>query len=144
MDLMIVLSTPGQATKLSGETMIDQKAATEYVINELGRGRDRKDVIFAVCQQWNCSWSEAENFVALIEGVNRSAIASRQLPLLLILGVGTMIAGAALLGYALFRIANNASIASSRSILAALITGFGMLAGGAWGTWKAIAPLLGK
>lgn len=119
---------------------MDQKAVTDFIVDELGRGADRTDVIMALCRQLNISWPDAEKAVVMVENVNRKSIAARQSPFLILIGGATVVVGFALLGYGLYRVALGAYL--SRATIGALLTGIAMIAGGGWGTWKAIAPLL--
>ena len=117
----------------------DEKAVTRYVIDELGGGRSRNDVILALCQQLGIDWREAERLVVTVESVNRRSIALQQSPFLVIIGVVTLIAGLVIFAYSLYSILVLVRI--SRGTLAGVATGFAMVVGGAWGSWKAISPL---
>ena len=122
--------------------VLDQQVITDYVVEELGKGRDRRDVIFALCQKLNWSWPQAENFVVTAEYTSKEKIATKQLPILLIVGVGILIGGMALFAYGLFRLVNGAWL--SEYTYVALITGLGVICGGAFGTWKALMTSVGR
>jgi len=66
---------------------MDQNAATQYVIRELGRHTQRNDIIMRLCEQLKCSWPDAEKFIRHVEQNNRKAIVARQSPLLILIGL---------------------------------------------------------
>ncbi len=67
--------------------------ATEYVVAELGKQRNRNDIIMRLCQETNSSWQQAEDFVKQIESQHHRRIAARQSPYLLIIGVVILLFG---------------------------------------------------
>jgi hypothetical protein len=119
---------------------VDPKAVNDYIVEELGRGANRNDVIMALCQQLGLSWPEAEKAVVMAENVNRKAIAARQSPFLLLIGIATVIVGCIVLAYGVYRLSLGAFL--SRTTIGAILTGIAMIIGGGWGSWKAIAPML--
>ncbi len=112
---------------------------TEWVVQELARGANRNDIVMQLCQARGWSWQEADQFVAVTEESQHHRIAARQSPLLVVLGLGTVIVGIVLLAYALYEMV--VAHYFSRSTIAALITGLGMVPGGLWGTWRAITAV---
>ncbi len=117
----------------------DLKAETEWVVQELGGGADRNDVIMRLCEARGWSWQRAEQFVTVTEESKRRNIAVQQSPLLIILGIGITIAGVAGLAYGLYEILIVHYV--SRGIIAAVIVGFGMTVGGPLGTWRAVMAI---
>ncbi len=127
---------------MSTQPALDQQAITDYVVEELGKGRDRRDIIFALCQKLNWPWPQAENFVVTIEHVDSEQIARKQLPVLLIVGISILIVGIALLVYGSYYFLHGAWL--NERVYAAVITGIGMICGGIWGIWKAFMTSVGR
>ncbi len=117
----------------------DHTRETEWVVEQLGRGVNRNDVIMQLCQSCGWSWQQAEMFVAVTEEKKRRSIAAWQSPLLILLGIGITITGLVLLAYGSYEMV----IAHyfSRGTIVAVITGLGMVPGGLWGTWRAIVAV---
>ena len=124
------------------QPVLDQQLLTDYVVEELGKGRDRRDVIFEMCQKLGWAWPQAENFVITVEHTSSEKIAQRQLPILLIVGVGILIGGMALFAYGGYSLLRGAWL--SERVYVAVITGIGMIFGGAFGTWKALMTSVGR
>lgn len=127
---------------MSEPQVIDQQVITEFVVEELGKGRDRRDVIFEMCEKLGWSWPQAENFVVTVEHTAKNKIAQKQLPILLILGVGILIGGIGLFGYGMLRLLNGSVLSTYTYV--ALATGLGMICGGIFGTWKALMTSAGR
>jgi hypothetical protein len=64
-----------------------------FVIKEIAGSRHRNDVIMALCEKTGSSWDQTRRFVQKVESENRQAIAARQSPLLILIGVGIILAG---------------------------------------------------
>lgn len=120
------------------------------IINELGRHRDRQEIVRKICDASSLTWGEAEKLITEVESQNKRKIAARQGPFLISVSIGTLLLGIGLLAYnmelfiAIFNKDLLEQILSLRSgyyRLAALITGLGMTAGGLYGSWTAIASL---
>ncbi len=119
---------------------MNDKAVTEFIVDQLGAGKDRNDVIMELCRQLGVTWQEAEKAVVMVENVSRRSIAARQSPFLVLIGIVTLFAGLILLGYGVYRLAFGAYL--SRATYVAILTGGAMVLGGGWGTLKAVLPLL--
>jgi hypothetical protein len=124
---------------------MDQNAATQYVIRELGRHTQRNDIILYLCEQLKCSWSDAEKFIRDVEQKNRKTIAARQSPLLIVIGVFTVIGGLVLAGYGLYELSHGVLVigllsAPTPTPLIVLV-GLGMMAGGGYGVLREIVTL---
>jgi hypothetical protein len=127
-----------------------EQAAIDFVIREFGRHRSRDEIIRTMSEQHGYAWKEAEQFVSMVETDHRRAIAARQSPFLIFLGVITIIGGcilAARAGYVLygfyFRL-NAASILSARSLVlmcGQLVTGIAMMLGATIGLGQTIKSL---
>ena len=123
---------------------------TTLIIKELGRHRDRKDIIQKICERDGLNWQEAEQLITLVEAQNRRAIATRQTPLLLFLSIGTLLLGLGLLvinmdilsGFFQKDLLGQVlSLQSSYYRVLGFITGLGMTAGGLVGLWKAFEAI---
>lgn len=123
---------------------------TVFIIKELGKHHDRKEIIRKVCEQTHLNWNEAEQLITRIEAQHKRTIAARQTPLLLFLSIGTLLIGLGLLAFnlqilvAFFQsdvLGQVLSLQSSYYRLIGLVTGLGMTVGGLVGLWKAFGDL---
>ena len=123
---------------------------TTFIIKELGRHRDRKDIIQKICERDELNWQEAEQLITSVETQHRRAIATRQTPLLLFLSIGTLLLGIGLLAINMdilsgfFQkdlLGQVLSLQSSYYRVLGFITGLGMTAGGMIGLWKAFEAI---
>jgi hypothetical protein len=123
---------------------------TTFIVKELGRQHDRKEIIRKVCEQSGLNWKEAEQLTVLVEAQHRRTIAVRQTPLLLFFSIGTLLLGIALLVYnmqilvAFFDrdiLGKLISVQSSYYRLIGLATGLGMTGGGMFGLWRSLASI---
>ena len=124
---------------------MDQNTATQYVIRELGRHTQRNDIIMRLCEQLKCSWPEAEKFVRHVEQNNRKAIAARQSPLLILIGIGTVLVGLATAAYGLYELTHGVLVigiltAPTPTPLIVLV-GLAMMGGGGYGVLREIGSL---
>ena len=126
------------------------KELTTFIIKELGKHRNRKEIIQKVCERGGLNWKEAERLFVLVEARNRSTVTARQSPLLLFLSVGTLLLGIGLLAYnmdivlAFFQkevLGQILSLQSGHYQLTGLVTGLAMTAGGMVGLWKALGSI---
>jgi hypothetical protein len=123
---------------------------TPFIIRELTKHHDRKDIIQKVCERGGLDWKEAERLITLVEAHNKRTIATRQTPLLLFFSIGTLLLGIGLLAFnlqillAFFQndvLGQILSLQSSYYRILGLITGLGMTAGGLAGLWKAFGAI---
>ena len=123
---------------------------TAFIINELSKHRDRKDIIGRVCERGGLNWKDAERLITLVESNHKRTIATRQAPLLLFFSIGTLLLGIGLLAFnmqillAFFQkdvLGQILSLQSSYYRVLGLITGLGMTVGGLVGLWKAFAGI---
>lgn len=123
---------------------------TAFIIKELGKHHDRKEIIRKVCEQSSLNWKDAEQLTLLVEAQNKQTIAVQQTPLLLFLSIGTLILGIGLLAYnmeillSFFHrdvLGQILSVQSSYYRLIGLITGLGMTGGGIFGLWKSLVSI---
>lgn len=76
---------------------MNDEELTRYVIDRLGEGVGRSDVIHEVCERSAKSWPQAESFVDQVSATDREHIAGRTFPLLALVSIVTVIGGAALI-----------------------------------------------
>ncbi len=112
---------------------MDQQEATEYVIHELGKHRSRDDIVREICEQTNWPWKQVRHFVQRIEVQHEDQITGRQMPLLIVLGVGTVVAGFLLTGATVYVTVSGESVNPYGAFI-----GLGMMVGGAAGIWRAV------
>ena len=123
---------------------------TTFIVKELGKHHDRKEIVRKVCEQSQLNWKEAEQLIALVESQHKRTIATRQTPLLLFLSIGTLLIGIGLLAFnmqillAFFHrdlLGQALSLQSSYYRMIGLVTGLGMTVGGLVGLWRAFGAL---
>lgn len=123
---------------------------TTFIIRELGKHHDRKEIVRKVCEQSQMNWKEAEQLMALVEAQHKRTIAVRQTPLLLFLSIGTLLIGIGLLAFnmqillAFFQkdlLTQILSVQSGYYRMTGLITGVAMTVGGIVGLWRAFGAI---
>ncbi|HEX6270933.1 MAG TPA: hypothetical protein VFZ43_11900 [Anaerolineales bacterium] len=124
---------------------------TNLIIKKLGKHHDRNEIIRTVCERSTMSWTDAEQFIEQVAAEHKSIIAARQRPLLVLVGVGTLILGFALMfSNSQFIIAffqqglleQLLSLQDGYYRAIGFITGVGMVAGSLIGLGKSFLPLL--
>ena len=123
---------------------------TALIIKELGKHRDRNQIIQRVCERSELNWQEAERLIVLVEARHRRTIVVRQTPSMLFLSIGTLLLGIGLLAFnmqilaAFFQtdlLSQVLSVQGNYYRILGLITGLGMTVGGAVGLWKAFGAI---
>jgi hypothetical protein len=123
---------------------------TPFIIKELARHHNRKDIIQKVCERGRLDWKEADQLISLVEAQHKRTIATRQTPLLLFFSIGTLLLGIGLLAFnmqilsAFFQrdlLDQVLSLQSSYYRILGLITGLGMTVGGLVGLWRAFGAI---
>ena len=123
---------------------------TAFIIKELSRHRNRKDIVQRICEREGLNWKDAERLITLVEANHSRTIATRQTPLLLFLSIGTLLLGIGLLAFnmqillALFQndvMGQLLSLQSNYYRMIGLLTGLGMTVGGLVGLWKAFGAI---
>lgn len=120
----------------------------DFVVAQLGEGVRANDVIYALCERSGLSWSEAEALVRRLADERGGEVVGRRRPFLLALGVFFALAGA---GVAYLSASYLAGLTGDPMAyvtrapyvvrgLILLVTGLGMMAGGAGGIWRAVRP----
>jgi hypothetical protein len=121
---------------------------TAFIIKQLSKPVDRKEIIRRVCEKGGLHWKQAEQLVILIEARYHRAAATRQTPLLLFLSIGALLLGIGLLAYnldllfAFFQqqiLGETVNLHDSHFI--ELFSGFGMTVTGMIGLWKALGAI---
>ena len=74
---------------------MDPAKLAEDVVRDLARHRSRNDIILSVCQSAGMNWADAERFIRQVEVNQGQTIASRQMPLLVVLAVLGILGGLA-------------------------------------------------
>jgi len=82
---------------------MDKQKVTQHVIRRLTRGVSRDTIIREVCDQTGMNWKQATAFIEEVESGESQAIARRNLPLMMGIGIVTMIAGFLLTGISLIQ-----------------------------------------
>jgi hypothetical protein len=122
----------------------------QFVISQLGRHHSRNDIIQRLCEQEGWPWKQAERFVRKVEIQHHHKIAARQSPIIIFLGVGSLIAGAVIVvftGVSLVEWVNHPSVTNPEQVenspyyVAAFVTGLGMVIGGIAGIWRAVSSI---
>ncbi len=80
---------------------MDKDAITQHVIRRLTRGVSRDTIIREVCDQTGMDWKQATAFIEEVEAGESQMIARRNLPLMMGVGIVTMIGGFLLTGYSI-------------------------------------------
>ncbi len=123
--------------------------ATQYVIEQLGKHASRDDIIFTLTQMTGESWPQAKAFVEAVEQQNHKGIAIRRAPVLLIIGIPTLILGlvSSYLYFGeiaqLFKTADptTSMVVLVLRILPYLVIRLALVVGGGWGVWAALAEI---
>ena len=123
---------------------------TAFIIQELAKHRDRKDLVRKVCERAELPWKDAERLITLVEAQHRRSIRIPRTPWLLFLSIGTLLLGIGLLAFnlqiilAFFQkdvIDQVLSLQSNSYRVMGLLTGTGMTMVGLIGLWKAFGVM---
>ncbi len=126
---------------------MDQQAATDFVIRELGKHHPKNDIIQKLCETYAMNWGEAEKFMRRVEVENKSAIALKQSPLITLIGVGSIILGLGLTlwigvetiqGYVIFFLSFPVPYLGN---IFYIFMGLAMTIGGIWGMWDTVVRI---
>lgn len=119
------------------------QADIDFVVREFSNHVRRDEIKQNMMARRGLSWNEAEEFVGYVETNHRRSIAARQMPLFLVLAVGSLVVGCALLSYAGVRLVDNIpdSRLDMRRIIGGLVTGAMLLLGGIVGLIQTFAAL---
>lgn len=123
---------------------------TAFIVRELTKHHDRKEIVRKVCERGGLDWKDAERLVDLVEAQHGRTIATRQTPLLLFFSIGTLLLGIGLMAMnlqpllAFFQkdvIGQVLSAQGGYYQILGLVTGLGMSTGGLVGLWKAMGAI---
>jgi hypothetical protein len=123
---------------------------TAFIIQELAKHRDHKDIVRKVCERAELPWKDAERLITLVEAQHRRSIRIPRTPWLLFLSIGTLLLGIGLLAFnlqiilAFFQkdvIDQLLSLQSNSYRVMGLLTGTGMTVVGLIGLWKAFGVM---
>lgn len=123
---------------------------TAFIVRELTKHHDRKEIVRKVCERGRLDWKDAERLVDQVEAQHGRTIATRQTPLLLFFSIGTLLLGIGLLAMnlqpllAFFQKDTMGQVLSAQSSyyqILGLVTGLGMSTGGLVGLWKAMGAI---
>ncbi len=124
---------------------MNRQQATDFVIHELGKHRQRNDIVQRLCETSGINWKEAEKFVQQVEAENTSTIALRQSPLVTLVGIGTAIGGLGLMAWIVWETLQGAVITlfyvPYLGNLSYFFTGLAMMVAGIWGMWETILKI---
>ena len=131
------------------------KDMADFVIEQLGKHETPDNIALKLCEVSGMSWSEVTAFIEGVEKERRPEIVSRRRPILLLVGVVTLVAGL-YLGYtsasylaAFFATAGDFSenpliyILSTPGLARRVVTlaiATAIIVGGLWGTVRALMP----
>lgn len=124
---------------------MNQQQATDFVIRELGKHRQRNDIIQRLCETGGINWKAAEKFVEQVEAENTGAIALRQSPLVTLIGICTALGGLGLMVWTVLETLQGAVITyfyvPYLGNLVYFFTGLAMMIGAIWGLWDTILKI---
>ncbi|MFN8375056.1 MAG: hypothetical protein U0694_19535 [Anaerolineae bacterium] len=72
---------------------MNEEAATQYVIRELGKHHHKNDIIEKLCTNYEMGWREAQAFVSKVEKEHAGKINLRQSPLYIFVGLVILLGG---------------------------------------------------
>ncbi len=136
------------STQASKDNALDTPETTAFVVSELARHRHRNDIIMTLCEKTGSSWDQVQRFVRRVESENRQTITARQSPILIMIGVITIVSGLLLAAYTVVRTLNGYAWGLPGmpipylGNLAYAATGLGMIGGGTVGTLRTARSLL--
>ena len=129
------------------ENNLNQQDAVDFVVRELGKHRQKNDIIQKLGETNEMNWSDADKFVRRVEAENSGAIARKQSPVITVMGVGTIILWLALVlwvvietlqGYIIFFLSFPVPYLGN---IFYFLTGTAMIMGGLRGIWDTVRSL---
>jgi hypothetical protein len=126
------------------DVLLLDDALVEWVVRDLGRQRNRNDIIRVLCEETQLPWRQVERFVRRVEIEHYDRIAARQSPLVIFLGIGSIVGGLLLMGYTVYITLAGHTINLSGVPVpylengAYFVTGAAMVIGGLAGIWRAV------
>lgn len=136
---------------------MDKEEAIQYVVKQLGKYQDRNTIITVLCEKFGIDWQTAKKFVDEVEFQHGRSIATRQSPLVVLIGIMIVIGGAvlavdgSLVFIDLVFPPANASVLDTalgmRDFIikgGEVVGGVAMVIGGLIGTWNTLSKMLPK
>ncbi len=133
---------------------MNKETATEYVIRELGKHRNRNEIIMTLCERTSLNWQQAGQFIQEVESQHGRRIAVRQSPIIIMLGIGLLLAGIGLTCYStlffmnffqarhdVLSIDNALEMRAAYYRAGSLFVGISMMVGGVAGAWETVSKL---
>jgi len=119
----------------------------DFVVAEFGKHTGREAVVRAVAERFGQSWEDAEKFVRYVEREHGGKVARRQSPLLLFMGISTLLIGLALVlsnGWWLYLELRGLAPITRRldNQLIAFGTGIAMVSGAGLGLYQLLREML--
>jgi hypothetical protein len=124
---------------------------TTFIVQELSKCSNRKDVVKKVCRKGGFRWQDAERLVILVEAQHKNKISEHrsQSPLLLFVSVAILLLGIGLLFYSIHTLlaisptdlGQLLSLPDNSDRFIAVGTGLGMTIVGIVGLWKALGAI---
>ena len=120
----------------------------QFVISELGQRRSRDNLVRMLCEQHGWPWKQTERFVRHVEIKHHDKIIARQSPLVIALGVGSVVVGAAmaiytaivLIGWISNLEGTDPAIVENMIYYAfGFVAGLAILVGGVAGIWRTVS-----
>jgi len=124
-----------------------RQEAVDFVVIQLGKHRQRNDIIQKLCESGGMNWRDAEKFVRQVEVENQGAIALKQSPLVTLFGLGTIIGGLGLMVWIGFETLQGTIIFFMSfpipwlGNIAYFFTGLAMFGAGIWGIWDTLSRI---
>ena len=126
---------------------MDQQQATEFVIREVGKHHQINDIIQKLCETTGMNWGQAEKFVNRVVAEHGGEIATKQSPLVLLLGIVFLLVGIGLSLFIVYETLRGTVIIFLNlpipylGNLVFFITGLALIAGGIRGMWDTIVRM---
>lgn len=108
------------------------KEASDFAVSMLAQFQPREQVLDELVERFGIDYPEAESLLKHVESQDQSQIQARQFPIILILGIGTVILGVGVLVIYMNAILN----------WGLLVTGVGLIMGGAVGVLEALSGVV--
>lgn len=121
--------------------MVEQEEVVLYVVRQLAAFRDRKEIAKVIAERGVIDYNDAEKFVRFVEKKHKRKIALARLPIILVAGGLTTLAG--LIVTVTSFLSLNDGFYSYRTIIG-LVVGLAMFLGGGLGTLAAVYPIIEK
>jgi hypothetical protein len=118
---------------------MQQEEITNYIVTELGKQRNPKDIAMAVCEKANMSWADAQKLVFEVRAGHREEIEARQNPIFIGFSVAFLILGIPFLCQGLWAVSQGII---TRAAAITLILGVVLSIGGIRGLWDIINTFL--